>query len=337
MHNLEKLEQIAGKPNPDFEQLHSVLTKGKKPLYTPLYELYVNSEVMEAVLGKKIHSRADTIEFYHRAGYDYVPVWPTVSFDIGSLIHTSSDYPIKNYDDLKKYSWPTKDTIQFDEFESVIPLLPKGMKIIGQCPGIFETLQSLMGYQNLCIALYEEEDLVSEIVENIGRVYTMMYEGMAGYREVGALVISDDMGYKTQTLISPDHLRKLILPRHKELSDIAHSRGKPCILHSCGNLEAIMEDIITFVGIDAKHSFEDQIMPVTRMYERYGDRIAILGGIDVDRLCRSTEEEITEYTGLLIDTCGPGGNYAIGSGNSITGYVPLENYFAMLKTAFSYR
>jgi len=35
--------------------------------------------------------------------------------------------------------------------------------------------------------------------------------------------------------------------------------------------------------IDAKHSYEDAIMPVTEAKKKYGEKIAILGGVDVDR------------------------------------------------------
>jgi uroporphyrinogen decarboxylase len=160
---------------------------------------------------------------------------------------------------------------------------------------------------------------------------------MAERDDVGAIVISDDMGFKTQTLIAPDDLREFILPRHKKLADIAHECGKPCILHSCGNLETIMDDIISTVGIDAKHSYEDGIMPVTEAKKIYGDRIAVLGGFDVDRLCRGTEEDIAEYTEYLIGECGKDGGYALGSGNSIADYVPTDNYLTMLETGQQFK
>lgn len=85
---------------------------------------------------------------------------------------------------------------------------------------------------------------------------------MSALEQVGAVVISDDLGFKTQTLISPHDLRTFILPVHKMLCEVVHQHGKACILHSCGNLSSIMEDLIDEVGIDARHSFEDVIMPV---------------------------------------------------------------------------
>lgn len=102
------------------------------------------------------------------------------------------------------------------------------------------------------------------------------------------------------------------------------------LLHSCGNLREIMDDLIDEVGIDAKHSFEDGIQPVTEAKRLYGDRVALLGGIDVDYLCRSSEEEVRAYTRRVIEVCAPGGGWALGTGNSVANYIPVKNYLAML-------
>jgi uroporphyrinogen decarboxylase len=331
------LDRIIKKPRPDFNQLLKILTKSDVPEYVPSYELFLNVEVMETILDKKLPDRAATVEFYCKAGYDYVPAWPRVDLVVGSLIDTSSHYPIRNFADFTAYQWPDKNFIDFSEFESIIPILPDGMKIIGQTGGIFETAQTLMGYVGLCFALADAPELVEMVLERLGELYVAMYEGMAAIDEVGALVISDDMGYKTQTMISAAHLRKLILPYHKKLADISHKHGKPVILHSCGQLSEIMEDLIEYVGIDAKHSFEDQILPVKEAYQKYGDRISILGGFDLDRLCRSTEEEVRNYTRMLVEELGNKGGYAVGSGNSIAGYVPIRNYLAMIETVWEMR
>lgn len=325
-----RLEDTAIKPEPDFNQLLKVLWKNGKPNYVPFYELFVNQFVMETILGKKVPDRASTVEFYYKAGYDYVPVWPGLKIETGSLVDRRLGYPIKNREDFNHYSWPDPSSITFSEFDAVIPILPEGMRIIGQTGGIFETAEALCGYEGLCYLLADDRELLHEIFEHLGLLYEAMYSGMANIKEVGAVVISDDLGFKTQTLISPRDLREFILPWWKRLAQIIHRNGKPCILHSCGNLSAIMDDIINDVQIDAKHSYEDTILPVTEAKKIYGDRVAILGGFDMNRLCRSTEEEIRGYVNLLINDVGCSGGYALGSGNSIADYVPIKNYLIML-------
>ena len=92
-----------------------------------------------------------------------------------------------------------------------------------------------------------------------------------------------------------------------------------------------MPDLLDDVKIDARHSFEDAILPAADALRLYGDRIAIVGGFDVDRLCRGSEAEIRGHTDWLLSTCGPSGRYAFGTGNSVPHYVPLPHYLTLLQ------
>jgi uroporphyrinogen decarboxylase len=97
-----------------------------------------------------------------------------------------------------------------------------------------------------------------------------------------------------------------------------------------------MEDLISYVKVDAKHSYEDESTPVVEAKRRYGDRIAILGGVDVDKLARSKVEDVEKYTFETLKKCALGGGYALGSGNTIANYVRVENYLAMLRIGEKY-
>jgi len=337
MPELKSLKQTCIKPSPDFNRLLDVLWRRRKPDYVPFYELFVNAPVMEAILGKPLSDRKAAVEFYYSAGYDYVPVWPGCSFLQGSLIDRRNGYPVNDRDSFAGYPWPEPSSITFTEFEMTAPLLPDGMKIIGQTGGVFELLEGICGYENLCYFLADDRKLVYEILDRIGTLYEAIYTGMAKLGSVGALVISDDLGYKTGTLVSPKDMREFILPLHKRLAGIIHSYNKPCILHSCGNLTSIMEDIIDYVGIDAKHSYENVIMPVAEFAKLYKGRISVLGGFDVNRLIRSSQDEIRIHTRFLLNELGCPGGYALGSGNSIPEYVPSSNYLTMLDEGWKAR
>jgi uroporphyrinogen decarboxylase len=94
-----------------------------------------------------------------------------------------------------------------------------------------------------------------------------------------------------------------------------------------------MPDLIDDVRIDGKHSFEDVIEDVVTAKHRYGDRIALLGGIDVDFLCRADEAAIRHRVRNTLRACQPGGGYCLGTGNSVANYIPLDHYLAMLDEA----
>ena len=89
-----------------------------------------------------------------------------------------------------------------------------------------------------------------------------------------------------------------------------------------------MDDIIDDMKYDGKHSFEDIILPVEESYKKWGDRIAILGGIDLHFIVSKTPEEIHNRSKAMLDLGQTG--YALGTGNSVPEYVPHENYFAMI-------
>jgi uroporphyrinogen decarboxylase len=149
-------------------------------------------------------------------------------------------------------------------------------------------------------------------------------------RKIVAFWGSDDWGYKNGLMISPAMMRRWVLPVHKEMAKMAHSKGSLYVLHSCGDLKVIMDDIIDDVKVDAKHSFEDTYLPITKAKKLYGHRIALIGGVYMDVLARRSTNEVREYVSNVLKACKPGGGYCLGSGNTVANYVPLENYLTML-------
>lgn len=240
--------------------------------------------------------------------------------------------PITNWREFEAYPWPDPASASIRSLEWYEANLPEGMCIIGShnFAHFAEHLTWLMGYETLCFSLYDQRDLVAAISERLLEMNRIILKRVLEFDRVKLIWGSDDMGFRTGTLISPDDLREFVLPGHKLMAQMSHEAGRPYLLHSCGNLSAIMEDLIEDVGIDAKHSFEDTIESVVSAKERYGDRIAVLGGIDVDFLCRATEEQIRRRVRETLERCMPGGGYCLGTGNSVANYIPVDHYLAML-------
>jgi uroporphyrinogen decarboxylase len=137
-------------------------------------------------------------------------------------------------------------------------------------------------------------------------------------------------------MVSPNFLRQKIFPWHRICAEIAHNSNRPYLIHSCGKLDEIMPDLINNVKIDAKHSFEDTILPVTEAFARYSDKIAILGGIDMDFLCRKDEESIRKRVRKTLEICMQKKGYCLGTGNTVANYIPLDNYLTMLDEGFKF-
>ena len=239
--------------------------------------------------------------------------------------------PITTWEEFESYPWPDPKEISTRSLEWFERNLPDGMGLSTGGLGHFcEYLVWLMGYQTLCFALVDKRDLVMAIRDKLLEFYREAAALLLSFSRVRVIWVGDDMGFRTGTLISPDDLRELVLPGHEMLAKMTHEAGRPYFFHSCGRLTHIMEDLISGVGIDAKHSFEDTIERVEDAKKAYGSRIAVLGGIDMDFLCRASQEEVRARTRRTIEACQPGGGWALGTGNSVANYIPLDNYLAML-------
>ncbi|MBN1917866.1 MAG: hypothetical protein JW889_08160 [Verrucomicrobia bacterium] len=241
--------------------------------------------------------------------------------------------PVTTWAEFEAYKWPDPGQISTRSLEWYQANLPDDMCILGGAGALShftEHLCWLMGYETLCYALYEQRDLVAAITQKNIEMFDASLKTLLQFDRVKAVLASDDMGFRGGTLISPDDLREFALPGHKRMATLAHDAGCPYLLHSCGDLTKIMDDLIDDVGMDGKHSFEDVIEPVTTAKDRYGHRIALLGGIDIDFLCRADEAAIRTRVRETLERCQAGGGYCLGSGNSIANYVPVDNYLAMV-------
>lgn len=336
---------------PDFNRMLKVLRREGEPDRVPFFELFHDLPIIEAVMGRPVPTDPDEarryrIEFHASLGYDHVVGYHTFGFPgVESLlsedtaIHSRGQRgwqdehrgPIGNWEDYERYPWPEVADASFEDIEKLEPLLPGNMKVTATLPGgVLENLCRLMGYERLCYALSEDPDLVQAVVDGIGQRELAVYERLCQYEHVGALWLNDDLGFKTQTMISPADLRKYVFPWHKRLVKYAHAHGKLVMLHACGNLREVIDDLIDDVGIDAKHSFEDIIQPVAEFKRQYGHRVAVLGGIDVHVLAGNDEAQVRAYTRRVTEQCAPGGGWALGSGNSVANYIPVGNFLAML-------
>jgi len=348
-------------PKPNAQEFIDILMGRMPQRRTPLVEYIVDDFVMRPIvvnlLGREwVTPRGDReslkayldnfIEFWYRMGYDFVRIEIGLPFRENRLIAPDPASTkqrawvdehhgaISSWEDFERYPWPRVEDIDFFPLEYINENLPEGMGLISSHGGgIFEHLSWIMSLEGLSLALYDDPELVQAVSDRIGELITKFYEHLLQLENLIAVFPGDDMGFRSGTLVSPEALRKYCLPWHKKWAEMAHQRGLPYFLHSCGNVLAIMDDLINDVGIDGKHSFEDAIVPAEEFQRLYGDRIAVLGGVDLNILSAGTPEKVRQRTRQLIETCGAKGRFAIGSGNSIPTYVPVENYLAMIDEA----
>ncbi len=291
------------------------------------------------------------IDFYYRMGYSiFADLTFIANFEaLNTLIVKTKDTAylskeerywavegeglIRSWEDFEKFPWEkAKDLIS--EYESYLEyltkIMPDGMKI-GVVASLFEeVLEWILGYEGLFYMIFDQADLVEAVFNKVGEIIYDFFKMTVPSDVVGCIWFADDLGSKSSTMISPKLLNKWVFPWYKKYTAIVHKYGKPFFLHSCGNKDQIMDIFIEDIKIDAIHSFEDDGYPVTRYKKHWGDKIGIIGGVDIDKLTRFDEDSLRTYIREILDICMQDGRYIFGSGNSICNYIPVDNYLIML-------
>jgi len=244
--------------------------------------------------------------------------------------------PIRSWADFEAYPWPRVEDVDFSDIEWYERNLPDEMAMTCMTY-LFQKVSDLIGFAPMCTMLYDQPDLVKAVTEKVGAFYEQYARGLCRFSRFAAINVGDDMGHKHSTLIAPEDIREIFIPWHRRIIGAAHEQGKLGFFHTCGRVDAIMDDLIETVRADAHHSTQDVVMPITEMKHRYGERIALLGGIDVDVLTRARVEEVRPYVRHILEQCMPGGGFALGVGNWVAASMPLENYLAVLEEARSFR
>jgi len=346
-----QVESMSQPYEPDYTCMLRVMAN-QKPERLPLYEHIISPLIMEKILnvpfnGLNSGKEPDRLEFFRQYCRFFREMsYDTVSFEVcitqilpdSGAILGGKPGPIQSREDLNKYPWDKLAEsywrLAAPQFDALAQRLPLGMKLVGGVGnGVFEISEDLVGFEYLSDLLMNDPDLCSALFRRIGDLMvTLWKQFLARYADICCVCrFGDDLGYKTATLISPQMIRQFILPQYKRVIDLIKTAGKPFLWHSCGSIFDIMDDVI-HLGINAKHSNEDAIAPFEVWIERYGDRIALLGGIDVDVLCLKKPEEVYETvleSGRKFRERAKG--FALGSGNSIPEYVPAEGYLAMIR------
>ncbi|MBI1792156.1 MAG: nucleoside 2-deoxyribosyltransferase [Acidobacteria bacterium] len=359
--------------DPNFENLRFNLMRRGEPAYVPIVEFGVDYDVKCAFVGRPIETLQDEVEFWYEAGYDYVPLqagirtlfWPgfTASEKAGErglktnpLLHqrTHTKYTvyqdadremdwapegkgaISNLEEFERFAWPDPEQMNLSVFEDVRQYLRPGMRVIAYLGYIFTAAWWLMGMETFCIALYEQPELIRRLYDRIWAIQSRVLFRILRSDLVGALVHADDLAYSEALIISPKHYREFVFPWYRWCGAIARDRGLAYIFHSDGRLTPVLDDLIG-CGFNALHPIEPKAMDIREVKKIAGDRLCLLGNIDLGyTLTRGTPREVEQEVKEKINTVAPGGGYCVGSSNSVTAYVPLENYNAMREAAFKY-
>ncbi len=247
---------------------------------------------------------------------------------------------VRNADDFENFPWKkVNELVEMygDHLDFLSRSLPDGMKIAVVGSVLEQVMEWLLGYEGVLYNVYDDPGFIGTVFEQVGGIIYRLYEISTSFDKVGVIWHGDDLGFKTGTILSPDHLRRWVFPWFKKYAELAHKNNKPIWFHACGKKIEVMDDFINDIGFDAIHSFEDTCCPVTEYSQKYGKEVGLIGGVDIDKMTRLDEPELRKYIRNILEICMENGRFALGSGNSVTNFTPVKNYLLMLDEAKNYK
>jgi uroporphyrinogen decarboxylase len=342
---------------PDYRHLVDA-ARNRAAARLPLYEHNISDVIIEALTGREVSALmdgdlADKTEGFRRRcqfaadyGYDCIAFegCPTSVVQGGLGLMGQAEPIIRTLRDVDAYPWTEKlhaFTARFrPDFDALHAAMPAGMKAVGGIGnGMFELIQDFVPLQDLAFLQVDEPEAYARLWERLGAfqlaAWTWLLDRYAD--DFAVCRFGDDLGFRSSTLIHPDEIRAHVIPHYKPIIDLVHARGKPFLLHSCGRIYDVMDDLISVAGIDAKHSNEDGIDLFDVWVERYGDRIGNFGGIEMNIMTLNTPDEVAQYVRDLLARVAGRGGIAIGTGNQIASYCKPANFVAMTEAVRAWR
>jgi uroporphyrinogen decarboxylase len=261
----------------------------------------------------------------------------------------NADGPFQNRDPkiefLEMYDWPDPDNPGFYEGlrERAEALRKKSdcAIVLGLPVGIVHQCQFVRGFAQWLMDLHKHSEYACRMMDIIADIWIKIAEN--ALNEVGdnvdLLLWGDDLAMQQGPLMSPKVYRELIKPRQQRMVAGLKSRSDAKVIyHTCGSVYTLMEDLIE-IGIDALNPVQvaAKDMDPARLKTEFGDRLALWGAIDTQRLLPfGTPEEVRKEVRRIIDCMGEGGGYILTSVHNIQPDVPPENIVAMFEEARSY-
>lgn len=272
----------------------------------------------------------------NRITFDFVPPWiADMGFD-----------PVSKRTYVKKGLLTSRDSLElFDRFlpdpnhparyEKVAEWLSKYKEDFAVYARIrlggASTFES-MGLEEFSVLMYEDPDLVKEIHRRFSEWSAQVVQNL-NKLDIDFFWANDDHADTKMPWVSLEMWEEFMKPYQKIVADEIR---KPWIFHSDGNLFPLLDGLLT-LGMDGIHPVQPSAMDINTLKQKYGDRVCIIGNIDLDyTLPRGTEEEVEAEVRDRIEKVGKGGGYMISSANSITDYCKTENVWAMSRAIKKY-
>jgi uroporphyrinogen decarboxylase len=247
------------------------------------------------------------------------------------------NYPIKCRKDLKNYKPPDPTMPGRDsEIRAAAKMENDGIALLGGVNGPLTTTWLLMGYENICYALCDDVELLTDVLK-ISNEYFKEAARLSVEAGCIGMWVSEDLGDSCRGFFQLEQFRKYFLPHLVEIINYIDDLNVPVLLHSCGHIMDYLDDLAK-TKIASIHPLQRTAgMDLNIIKKKYRDRFCIIGNIDSSRtLPFGTLDDVGNEVRASIDIAAPGGGYILASDHSLHDGIPVQNIIEMFRIGFEY-
>lgn len=275
--------------------------------------------------------------------HDSLPVWGVES---GGDYGTSRAYPLAGADsvaEVERHPWPEASRFCYAGLCDAARAAQQRHAVRGPywvAGPLFCTTCNLMGMEAALVKLLDQpavwEACVQKVFEFSHNYVTRFVEACGEGLDI--LYLADDFASQRGALFQPELWRRYLKPRYAQLFAIGKQRGLPVWFHSCGDITAVLPDLID-IGLDVWETVQLHALPLSprELKRQFGRHITFFGGVSTQRLPFASPQEVHVEVARVITELGAGGGYICGPDHHIKPDVPQENARALFDAAREFR
>ena len=197
----------------------------------------------------------------------------------------------------------------------------------------FEKANSARGIERFLADMAGEPVFAQKLLNTIIEKNMVMLENILSIEEIDGILLGSDWGSQRGLLMSPETWEEMIRPGEQREYDLVHSYGKDVWIHSCGNVEQIIPELVE-MGMDVLNPVQPECMDIQKLKENYGDKLTFWGGIGTQRILPyGTPDDVKKEARRVREMMSKNGGYIFSPAQDIQRDVPAENIMALLDVA----
>jgi len=253
-------------------------------------------------------------------------------------------YPLADSDSLaeiERYPWPSPDDYDYAAARDNAARCSSQYAVRGpRGSAITDALCLLMGLEEALVKMLLRPAVFEAILE---RVFQVSLEVSRRYiqtcgEHLDIFCVWEDFATQRDMMFSPECWRRFFKPRYAKLFQVAKDAGKYVWFHSCGNIMAVLPDLLD-IGMDVWETVQLHTLSISpeKLKKEYGKDLTFFGGVNTQRLPFMNPQEVSAEVNRCIRLLGKAGGYICGPDHHIKPDVPPRNTLGLFRTACEFR